>query len=136
MSAKEIIISVIVVAVLAVGVFLMVKTKGSGKEVADYEVPEIQLARMQLTNLTAEKADMNMNMVIDNPAPVGLSIDSLHYVVYIDANEAARTTYPDAVRIEANDSSNVSLPLTLYYDKLESVIQKLEQQGEKALLIK
>lgn len=136
MSTKGIIISAIMVAVLAAGLYLVMNKKGSGKEVADYVVPEIQLAQMQLTNLTAEKAEMNMNMLINNPAPVGLSIDSLHYVIYIEANEVARTTYPDAVRIEANDSSNISLPLTLYYDKLESVIQKLEQQGKDSVTYK
>jgi len=136
MSTRKIVVAVIILAVLAAGVYFAVKVKRSGKEVADYVVPEIQVAQMQVTNLTSEKADMKMNMLIDNPAPVGIAIDSLHYVIYIEDNEVARTTYPDALNIEANDSSEVSLPLTLYYDKLESVIQKLEQQGKDSVTYK
>jgi LEA14-like dessication related protein len=130
MGTKKAILTVTGVVVLAAVLYLVVKLNRSGKEAEDYIVPEIQLAQMQVTNLTSEKADMNMNMVIDNPAPVGIDIDSLHYVIYIEDNEVVRTTYPDALSIEANDSTNISLPLSLYYDRLESVIQKLEQQGK------
>jgi LEA14-like dessication related protein len=124
------ILAIIGVVILAAVLYLVVKINRTGKGAVDHIVPEIHLAQMQVTSLTSEKAKMDMNMVIDNPAHVGIEIDSLHYVIYIEDNEVARTTYPDAISIEANDSSNILLPLTLYYDKLESVIQKLEQQGK------
>lgn len=130
MSTKKTIFLVLGVAVLAGIIYLVVKFQSSDKEVADYVVPELQLANIQVTNLTANKADMIMRMAIDNPAPVGIRIDSLHYVIYIEDNEVARTTYPDSLQIEASDSTAFSLPLTLYYDKLQSVLNNLEQQGQ------
>lgn len=136
MSTKKVIFSVIGVAILAGIIYLVVKFQQSDKGVADYIVPQLQLAQMQLTNLTAEQADMNMNMVIDNPAPVGLNIDSLHYKVYIEGNEVVKTTYPDSIQVDANDTTTVSLPITIYYDKLVSVLDKLEKQGKDSVIYK
>ena len=129
MTTRKIIIPIIVLAILAGIAYGVAKFKRSDKKVADYVVPELKLAKMQITNLTAEKADMKMNMLIDNPAPVGFSIDSLFYTVSIEGKEIARTTYPDSLRLEARDSTTVELPLTLYHDKLADLLKSLEQQG-------
>jgi LEA14-like dessication related protein len=77
---------------------------------------------------------MKMNMLIDNKAPVGFSIDSLFYTVSIAGTEVARTTYPDSLRLEARDSTTVELPLTLYHDKLADVLKGLEQQGQDSAM--
>ncbi|MCC9137421.1 LEA type 2 family protein [Pontibacter silvestris] len=130
MSTKKSIFLMIGLVALAGIIYMVIKFKSSDKEVADYVVPELQVANMQVTNLTANKAEMNMSMVMDNPAPVGINIDSLHYVIYIEDNEVARTTYPDSLQIEANDTTAFSLPLTVYYNKLQSVLNNLEEQGK------
>jgi len=134
MSTRKIIFAVIALVILAAIVIGVVKFKQSDKSVADYVVPELKMGQMQVTNLTAEKADMKMNMLIDNPAPVGFSVDSLYYTVSIEGNEIARTTYPDSLRLEARDSTTVELPLTLYHDKLADVLKSLEQQGRDSAL--
>lgn len=46
------------------------------------------------------------------------------------------TTYPDAVQLETNDTTTISLPLTAYYDTLESVLEALEQQGKDSVVYK
>jgi LEA14-like dessication related protein len=130
MSTKKTIFLILGLIVLAGIIFTAIKLRSSDKEVADYVVPELQLTNMHVTNLTANKAEMNLGMAIDNPSPVGIRIDSLQYVIYMDDNEVARTTYPDSLRIEASDSTAFSLPLTLYFDKLDSVLDSLEQQGQ------
>jgi len=134
MSNKKIIFTVIALVILAAIVIGVVKFKSSDKKIADYVVPELKLGQMQVTNLTAEKVDMKVNMLIDNPAPVGFSVDSLFYTVSIEGNEIARTTYPDSLRLEARDSTTVELPLTLYHDKLADVLKSLEQQGRDSAL--
>jgi LEA14-like dessication related protein len=129
MNNKKIIIPIILLVALGAIFYGITKFKRSDKKVADYIVPELKLAQMKVTNLTAEKADMKMNVLIDNPAPIGFSIDSLFYIVSIEGNEIARTTYPDSLRLEARDSTTVELPLTLYHDKLADVLKGLEKQG-------
>lgn len=134
MNNKKIILAIILLAVLAGVLYLVINMRRSDKKIADYVVPELKLAQMKITNLTAEKADMKMNLLIDNKAPVGLSIDSLFYTVAIEGQEIARTTYPDSLRLEARDSTTLELPLTLYHDKLADVLKGLEQQGRDSAL--
>jgi LEA14-like dessication related protein len=134
MRTKKIIIPVILLFILGAIIYVIFKFKNSDKQVADYVVPELKLAQMQVTNLTAEKVDLEMNLLIDNPAPVGFSLDSLFYTVMIEGNEVARTTYPDSLRLEARDSTTVELPLTLYHDKLADVLASLEQQGRDSVM--
>lgn len=124
-------------AVIVVGIFYLILTfQQSDKEMEEYVVPQLEYAQMQLTRLTAEKADMNMNMIIDNPAPIALNIDSLYYTISIEGNEVVATTYPDSLQIDANDTTMVSLPLTIYYDKLKSVLDRLEQEGRDSATYK
>ena len=136
MSTKKIIFSIIGVVLLSGLIYLIVRFQQSDKELADYVMPQLQLVQMQITSLTAERADMQMDVVIDNPAPMGLHIDSLYYIVSIEDNEVVESTYPDAVQIEANDTTTISLPLTIYYDTLQSVLDELEQQGKDSVIYK
>lgn len=119
--------------IIGVG-YAVFKLKRSDKEIADYVVPKIAFRQMQLTNLTPERADVKMRMIIDNPAPIGFKIDSLFYVVFIADQEVARTTYPDTLRLKAKDSTELTLPLTLYYDKLKDVTDRLANQGQDSVL--
>jgi LEA14-like dessication related protein len=133
MSGKKSIFLIIgLILILAIG-YAVVKFKRSDKKVADYIVPKLTLTQMQLTNLTPKRADVKMKMIIDNPAPVGFSIDSLYYVVSIADQEVARTTYPDTLRLEAKDSTEITLPLTLYYDKLKDLTDRLANEGQDSV---
>ncbi|MDQ4140379.1 MAG: LEA type 2 family protein [Bacteroidota bacterium] len=132
-KAKNWIIGLIVAAILGGVAIAVLRFKRSDKKVADYIVPKLTMTSMQLTNLTAERADVKMGMIIDNPAPIGFTIDSLYYRVSIADQEVARTTYPDTLRLEAKDSTKVTLPLTLYYDKLKEVTDRLAQQGQDSV---
>lgn len=134
MNGKKAIFWIIGLAVLIGIIYAVVRFQRSDKKVADYIVPKLTLSQMQLTNLTPERADVKMKMIIDNPAPIGFSIDSLYYVVSIADQEVARTTYPDSLRLEAKDSTQVTLPLTLYYDKLKDVTDRLADQGQDSVL--
>ncbi len=128
------IIGLIILAVIIGVAFAVFKFKQSDKEVADYIVPKLSFQQMQLTNLTPERADVKMRMIIDNPAPIGFKIDSLFYIISIADQEVARTTYPDTLRLKAKDSTELTLPLTLYYDKLKDVTDRLANQGQDSVV--
>ncbi|PSR53083.1 hypothetical protein AHMF7605_05860 [Adhaeribacter arboris] len=132
-KSRNWIIGLIILAVLLAIGYAVIKFQRSDKKVADYIIPKLTLTSMQLTNLTAEKADVKMGMIIDNPAPIGFTMDSLYYEVFIADQQVARTTYPDTLRLEAKDSTKITLPLTLYYDKLKEVTDRLAQQKQDSV---
>lgn len=105
--------------------FLVVMFLRSDKEIADYLIPQLLIAQIHLVNLSAERADMVMNITIDNPAPVGLNLNSLYYTISIEGYEVMESTYADSLQIDANDSTAFSLPLTVYNDKLMSLMDKI-----------
>lgn len=122
------------IVLLAGILYLAITFLGSDDGIKEQVVPHLEFADMQVTNLTAERADMDLNMIIDNPAPVGINIDSLYYTIFIEGYEVVKTTYPDPIQIEANQNTRVSLPLTIYYDKLQSVLVQLEEEGRDSVV--
>lgn len=125
MSAKKLIFSVAAIIVIAAVVYLIIYIQRSDKDL----LPRLTIAHVNITNLAAEKVDMQLGLLIDNPSPVSLRADSLFYRVYIAGNEIMKTTYPDPVELEAGDSATVSLPLTIYHDRLLELLNRLEQEG-------
>ncbi|HYG39325.1 MAG TPA: LEA type 2 family protein [Cytophagales bacterium] len=92
--------------------------------------PRVELANFQIKTMTRQKTEMNMNMLIDNPSPIGFKINNLKYKIYIVDTEVMKSTYSKAIKLEGNDSSLISLPVTVYNEKL---IRKLEELENKNL---
>ena len=87
MSTKQIILSAIAILVVAGIVFLIVRYQQPDNSLAKDILPELKVVNIQVLNLTGEQAEMAMNMVIDNPAPFGVKLDSLYYTLFIEDNE-------------------------------------------------
>jgi LEA14-like dessication related protein len=134
MRIMRIILIGIGVALLAGILYLFVLYLDSDEETTEQLSPQLELAHMQVTNLSAERADMDMNVIIENPTPVDFNIDSLYYTVMIEGHEVARTTYPDPIHIEADQNTRVSFPFTVYYSRLQSLLDQLEEEGRDTVL--
>lgn len=88
--------------------------------------PRLELANFQIKTFTRQKTEMDMNMLIDNPAPLGFKINNLNYKIYIAGTEVMKSTYPKTVELEGNDSALVSMPVTVYNEKLINRLKELE----------
>lgn len=91
--------------------------------------PRVELANFQIKTMTRQKTEMNMNMLIDNPSPIGFKINNLEYKIYIVDSEIMKSTYSKAVKLEGNDSSLISLPVTVYNEKLIKKLEELENRN-------
>lgn len=136
MSTKQIVLSAIAVLVVTGIVFLIVRYQQPDNSLAKDILPELKVVNIQVLNLTGEQAEMAMNMVIDNPAPFGVKLDSLYYTLFIEDIEVMKTTYPDPIDIEGGDSATFSLPLTINYNKMESLLKRLEDEGRDSAVYK
>lgn len=126
MKTFLIVFAVLILAAVSYYLFII---KGREEEFAENFIPKIEKMNMSLLNLTSEKADMKVNMVINNPAPVGIHIDSLYYTVSIDGTEVIKTTYPDPVDIESGSQSEIDLPISLKFDNLKEIQDRKESEG-------
>lgn len=91
--------------------------------------PRLELSAMQITDMSKEKTMGNCILLIDNPAPVGFEADSLSYELYIAGEKVMESTYPKAIDLDANDSSVITLPVTIRNETLVQTLRKLEEQG-------
>ncbi|ARK13406.1 LEA type 2 family protein [Fibrella sp. ES10-3-2-2] len=91
--------------------------------------PRLELSRLTLTNITDDAVSMSMQMLIDNPLPIGFKARKVDYTLYIDNEEVAKDAYDKTIDVKAQDSTLLSLPVKLYTNKMLGVLKRLEAAG-------
>jgi LEA14-like dessication related protein len=71
---------------------------------------------------------MDVKFLIDNPAPIGFTADSLQYKIFVAGQEVAKSTYPKSITLQSNDSSLIVLPITIHVEQLTTLLEKLKNQ--------
>ncbi len=72
---------------------------------------------------------MNMQMLIDNPLPVGFKAHKLRYTVYMAKTPIVEESYEKPIEVKSGDSTLVTLPAKLLIKKLNTVLKTLDQKG-------
>ncbi|MEO8068327.1 MAG: LEA type 2 family protein [Flavobacteriales bacterium] len=101
---------------------------------ATFILPRVSMANMNIQRLDPDATTMLLVMTIDQPAPIGLTVDSLDYTLSIAGNEVIHSTYPHAVSIGAYDSASISLPVTIRTKRLIDVLKQLEAEGRDSVI--
>ena len=105
------------------------KAQAEGGEHDGSLKPRLEMSRLSISNITDESALLNMNMLIDNPLPIGFKARKLDYTLYIDNEEVAKDAYDKVIEIESEDSTSLTLPIKLYTKKMVGVLKRLEAAG-------
>ncbi len=100
---------------------------------ATFIKPRIEMGAFQIKNISEEKTTADMTVLIDNAAPVGFKADSLSYQILIAGTEVMKSTYPKPVSLGANDSSTITLPVTIRNQQLMSKLKELDNSGRDSV---
>lgn len=130
MSKKRVVFSLIGLVVVIGIIYLVVAYQQSLKSIKEDIRPGLELAQIKYFHLTDDTAEVRLNVIIDNPTATGLSLDSIYYVVFIEDDELAGTAYRESVHVESSDSAHLSFPVTVYYEKLRSLLEKPKLQNK------
>lgn len=84
---------------------------------------------MNITDISDDAIDMTMQLLIDNPLPVGFKAHQLDYTVYIANTPVVEDAYKKAIEIKSGDSTLVTLPVKLKAETMTKVLKTLEQKG-------
>lgn len=122
-------IIIAVVLIIAAAAYFLINFIKSDKNVSEFIVPEVEKVGMQLKGLTSDRADMIVNMIVRNPSPVGIDIDSIYYIISVEGTEIARTSYPDPLSLRARDTTAVSIPLSVKYRNYKEMLDRMEKEG-------
>ena len=120
----------IFLAILIVGVvvyFLLQNRNGTNQSSETFIKPEIELSSIEINSIEDGTYYLQLEILIDNKMPISFGVDTLRYKILMEEALVAESTYPDGVSVAASDSSVVSLPVTLYQEKIDQVLQRVEQ---------
>lgn len=116
------------VGLLGVGIYFYLENAGQVQETADSFVkPELELATIQVKSIEDEVITLQLSALMHNKMPVSYGVDTLQYNVYLEGVLVAESTYPKGISVAANDNSRINLPVSIYQDKINQVLQRVEQ---------
>lgn len=128
---KKTLLTILVLIVLFIaGLFIWryVNYKRDPDPDKTFFLPRVGISIVEINSLTPEKTEMNVRMLIKNILPFNFTADSFRYELYVNDAEVAKSTYAKSIFLDANDSSWIMLPITLFNAEADSVIHANERR--------
>lgn len=121
---------VFLLVIIALGIYLFVRYQNSQKEEhGTFLLPRLEYSAFVVKQIDPGFVKMDMQMLIDNPSPIGFKLDSFSYNLYIADYRVFGSTYPDEIDFNNFDSSYIMLPVTMYNDSLTFILDSLKDAG-------
>ena len=127
---------IITLALLLLGVIgayvwysrLKEKAMAEGGPHNDSLKPRLEVGRMNINNISDDAIDMTLQLLIDNPLPVGFKAHQLAYTVYIANTPVVKDTYKKAIEIKSGDSTLITFPVKVMAKTMTHVLKTLERK--------
>ena len=91
-------------------------------------LPRAELSIVEITSLTAEKTEMTVKVLLKNQLPFSFTADSLQYNISMNGVEVIKSHHKKTIKLESNDTSWISLPLTIKNHQLKSILKTSERK--------
>ncbi len=96
------------------------------------ERPEVRVEGAELTALSFDGAEVTVELTIDNPNPIGISMSGFSYELLIEGNRFLDGDISEAIQIDAMDSSSLKVPVAFGFRDLVDTVQSLGDAEEAA----
>ena len=127
----KILIPVVVLLILGIiGWVLFNKYKEKNENPVSGLKPKVEMGFGHITNLTDSTIDLELNLLIDNPLPIGFEAKKFDYSVQMNDVTILENNYSKPLVLKANDSTIVTLPSQLKIRKLSKEGDKQSAMGE------
>lgn len=125
--SRKLWIPLILVIVLLGRLFLWWQSRS--EEESTFVKPRLEYGGILLKSINDSAADLDLNLLVDNPNVIGFTLDSLDYEFFITDYRAFQGQHNADLSLEAADSSFIQLPVTLYHHSLKSHLDSLKEAG-------
>jgi LEA14-like dessication related protein len=88
---------------------------------ADTAKPTAKITGTRLANINFEQVDLVFDLAVENKNPVSLKLAGLEYDLKIENQSLVSGTTAQAIKIAANSTSQVQLPITLKFKDLKNL---------------
>jgi LEA14-like dessication related protein len=137
LKGKRIALLLLALFTLSIAVFLAIDFYHYSEDKSPYRtmfVPRIEIADAETYYLSADRLDMHFKMLIHNPLPFNLAVDSLQYKVFIRDVEIIKSTYSKSIDVPKWDRAWIDLPMVIYDKNLFDVLDKAGKLGEDSIV--
>ena len=97
-------------------------------------IPRLEVGLFEITSMRADKTMMNASLLIHNPLPFNIDVDSLEYKIYIRNTEVIKSTYAKSLSISKWNTATVTMPVTVFNDKLVDILKASENQNKDSVI--
>ncbi len=101
-----------------------------GNPLTAFKEPKVELYGFFIKNVNFERTVADVQLMVENTSPLNLDADSVQYQVYIEGTEVTRGSYTQPIRLKANDTTMLTLPVTLDNQRLLRTLRSLEGQRD------
>lgn len=95
----------------------------TGCEALSDFVPRVSFDRLDVQTLSFEGTDIDFVFAVENPNPVGIGLESFSYDLNLEGSDFFDGDNPEGFQLAANDSSELSLPVSLIFAELFDTLQ-------------
>ena len=130
-------LSLALLVILVITAFLTVDYYHYSKNKSKYRtlfIPRLEVGLFEVTSMSADKTIMNGSLLIHNPLPFGINVDSLEYKIYISDVEVIKSTYAKPLSILKWNKASVTMPVTVFNDKLINILKASEKQNKDSVV--
>lgn len=92
--------------------------------------PRVEMGIGRIRNITDSTIDLSLNLLVDNPLPVGMDVENFTYAVDMNHVRIIESEHADPLKLKSKDSTVVTLPTQLKIKKLAAVSKKSAAIGE------
>ena len=83
--------------------------------------PSAKITGSRLANINFEQVDLIFDLAVENKNPVSLKLAGVEYDLKIENQSLVSGTTAQAIKISANSTSQVQLPITLKFEDLKNL---------------
>jgi LEA14-like dessication related protein len=128
---KKILLTILFLIIASNATFFIwqyVKYKRDTSPHKTFLLPRAELSIVEITSLTSEKTEMTVKVFLKNQLPFSFTADSLQYGIFINGVEVIKNHHKKTITLESNDTSWISLPLTIQNHHLKSILKASERK--------
>jgi LEA14-like dessication related protein len=129
---KKILLAGLFLIIASLAVFFIWRFVGYKRDKSAYKtflLPRVELSIVEITSLTAEKTEMTVKVNLKNHLPFSFTADSLQYNIFINGVEVIKSHHKKTITLESNDTSWISLPITIQNHHLKKILKASERKN-------
>lgn len=92
--------------------------------------PTVRLDKMSLQDFSFQDITLNFDFAVSNPNPFGVQVAGFDYNFAIQEQNFLSSEQQKQVQILANQTSNVSIPITVKFKELYQMFQQMKNRDE------